>query len=206
MQSSFAICLKIIVSILILYPNIPWKPLCENVAVGQVWISYWKMAFKKPGTRNDLATHGKTYQSFSGTAKLFHFIVTDFPSRSQLCTAAVNCPSRCTELETSYSIQLPAHKSIVTLASNVTCLRSECKADHRARETCLYEDKELNPDCCHCHWKSQWCDWLSNCLVVLYPAGFVWSTFKSPWGATPSQVFLPFLWFISWFVRHITGA
>lgn len=38
-------------------------------------------------------------------------------------------------METSYSIQLQAHKSIVQLASNVTCLGSECKDGHCACET-----------------------------------------------------------------------
>lgn len=38
-------------------------------------------------------------------------------------------------METSYSIQLPAHKSIVQLTSNVACLGSECKAGHCAGET-----------------------------------------------------------------------
>lgn len=46
-----------------------------------------------------------------------------------------NCPSRCTEMETSYSIELPAHKIIVRLPSNVTCLGSVCKAGHCACET-----------------------------------------------------------------------
>lgn len=49
-----------------------------------------------------------------------------------VCSPALNCPSRCTEMETSYSVQLPAQSSIVLLASNVTRLGSQCETDHCA--------------------------------------------------------------------------
>lgn len=49
-----------------------------------------------------------------------------------VCSPSLNCPSRCTEMETSYSVQLPAQSSIVLLASNVTRLGSQCETDHCA--------------------------------------------------------------------------
>lgn len=49
-----------------------------------------------------------------------------------VCSPALNCPSRCTEMETSYSVQLRAQSSIVLLASNVTRLGSQCETDHCA--------------------------------------------------------------------------
>lgn len=158
MQSSFAVCLRIIVSILILYPNIPWiqetcmwecgsGPSTDSLKTG--FKSLVPFSFKGAcfcvtvADRNDLATRGENLPVFKWHRKAFllHTVIAVFPSRSQLCSPAVNCPSRCTELETSYSIQLPAHKSFVMLSCKVTCLCSECKADLLACETCPYEDK-----------------------------------------------------------------
>lgn len=96
---------------------------------------------------------------------------------------SLKCSSRCTVMETSYCIQVPAHSSIVHLAWNVTCLCSVCKAGHCACEPCPELSAQRTRD-----WTqtvaiiasefSKWSLWQGvsdkNGLVVLFPAGFVW--------------------------------
>lgn len=157
---------------------------------------------------------GKSSKPFTGTTKLSHWKKTGFPSRPQLCSSALNCPSRCTEMETSYSIHLPAHKRIVMLASNVTCIGSECKTDHCACETC----PKL--------WVQRTNDWTQTVAIIATTSenGAPHSCFsdkktaqlfcfqlgssisKFPCGATQIQAFLPFPWLVSWFARHTTDA
>lgn len=60
---------------------------------------------------------------------------TDFPPWTQPYSPARNCWSRCSEMETSYSIQLPTHRSIVRLAPNVTSLGSGLQG----RPLCLWK-------------------------------------------------------------------
>lgn len=126
-QCSFNLCQTVLTShcIFSLVPSLSRRLDDANDLLNRFFIKFWA-----PDTK-------KSYQSSSGVTNLPHCQKPDFPPRPpQLCSPALNCSSRCTEMETSYSIQLPAHRSIVLLASNVTCFGSECEASHCACETC----------------------------------------------------------------------
>lgn len=125
--------------------------------------------------RNDLTTRGENLPVFQWYCKAFSLHNNCFSFKVSTVFTGFELPNWI-----GYRIKLPAHKRFVMLSSNVSCLCSELKADHRAFETCPCEDKEpvTRPrlrSCFGCGW-----------VYVEYPG----------------QVFLPFLSLPDTFLVH----